>query len=165
MQAFSAAGIRWDLSDLFTSADDPRIESTLRDCLGRAQAFALKYRDTINVPEGPAPAHLLAAIQESEALQQDLKRVATFADLLYAADTSKPAHRNLREKVELSATEISNHILFFELEWMQLPVEVADRLNAHPSLDPGSSDHGPPSQVPTSHGGTASGQRDRRPGG
>lgn len=134
MQTFSAAGIRWDLSDLFASADDPRIESTLRDCLVRAQAFALKYRDTIDVPEGPAPAHLLAAIQESETLQQDLKRVAVFADLVYAADTSKPAHRNLREKVELSATEISNHILFFELEWMQLPVEVADRLNAHPSL-------------------------------
>ena len=133
-QAFSSADIRWDLGDLFASVDDPKIESSLRDALARAQAFVLKYRNTINVAGGPAPAHLLAAIQESEALQQDLKRLTTFADLLYAADTSHPGHRNLREKVELSATEISNHILFFELEWMQLTDEDADHLSVLPSL-------------------------------
>jgi oligoendopeptidase F len=133
-QAFSSADIRWDLGDLFASVDDPKIEISLRDALAQAQAFALKYRNTINVSGGPPPAHLLAAIQESEALQQDFKRLTTFADLLYAADTSHPGHRNLREKAELSATEISNHILFFELEWMQLTDEDADRLSVHPSL-------------------------------
>jgi oligoendopeptidase F len=133
-QTFSATGVRWDLGDLFASHDDPRIESTLVDCHKRAEAFAGRYRGTIAVAGGPGPEHLLAAIQELEGLGGDLKRVAAFADLLYAADTSRPEIRDLKEKVELSATDIGNLILFFELEWMDLPNEVADRLLGHPAL-------------------------------
>ena len=133
-QSFSAAGVRWDLGDLFASHDDPRIESTLTECHKRAGAFAGLYRGTIAIAGGPAPEHLMAAIQELEGLDGDVRRVATFADLLYAADTSQPEIRDLKEKVELSMTEIGNLVLFFELEWMELPDEVAERLLAHPVL-------------------------------
>ena len=69
-QPFSAAGIRWDLGDLFASHDDPRIESTLGDCRERAGAFAERYRGTIAVAGGPGPEHLLAAIRQLEALDE-----------------------------------------------------------------------------------------------
>lgn len=131
---FSATGIRWDLGDLFASPDDPRIEATLGECLARAQAFAQRYRDTIRVPGGPSPDHILGAIRELEALQEDLKRVAAFAQLLYASDTARPEYRNLKERVELAAIEIGNLTLFFDLEWMDLPDEEAERLMAHPTL-------------------------------
>lgn len=134
MQTFSAAGVRWDLGNLFASHDDPRIETTLTDCHKRAQTFAQRYRGKIAVVNGPDPEHLLAAIQELEGLDGDLKRVGAFADLLYAADTSRPEIRDLQERVELSATEIGNLLLFFELEWMDLPDEAADRLLDHPML-------------------------------
>ena len=39
MATHSADGIRWDLADLFSSHDDPRLEATLNDCHTRAQAF------------------------------------------------------------------------------------------------------------------------------
>jgi hypothetical protein len=39
MTVNSAQGITWDLSDLFSSYDDPRIDATLKE--GRAQAEAL----------------------------------------------------------------------------------------------------------------------------
>ncbi len=133
-QTLSATGVRWDLGDLFPSPDDPRIEATLEDCRARAQAFARRYRDTIRVPGGPDPDHLLAAIREVESLQEDLKRVAVFADLLYASETTRPEYRNLKERVELAATEIGNLVLFFDLDWMDLPDEVAERLVAHPAL-------------------------------
>ncbi len=134
IQTFSAAGIRWDLGDLFASHDDPRIQATLADVLERAHGFAQRYRDTIRVPGGPDPTLLLAAMRELEALEGDLKRVAFFADLLYASDTSRPEHRDLKEQVELAATEIGNLVLFFDLEWMDLPDEAAARLLTHPTL-------------------------------
>jgi len=133
-QTFSATGVRWDLGDLFASHDDPRIEASLADCHKRAEAFADRYRGRIAVAGGPGPEHLMAAIRELEALDEDLRRVSTFADLLYAAATSHPEVRDLKEKVELSATEIGNLVLFFELEWMDLPDEAAERLLAHPIL-------------------------------
>lgn len=132
--AFSAAGIRWDLGDLFAGHDDPRIATTLADCRRRAQAFAERYRGTIAVAGGPSPEHLRAAIGELEELEGDLRRVGTFADLLYAADTARPEVRDLKERVELAATEIRNLVLFFELEWMGLPDDGAERLIAHPAL-------------------------------
>ena len=133
-QTFSAAGVRWDLGDLFASYDDPRIETTLTDCHKRAQAFAQQYRGTIAVAGGPGPEHLLDAIQELEGVEGELKRVIVFADLLYASDTARPECRDLKERVELAATEISNLVLFFDLEWMDLSDEAAARLLDHPTL-------------------------------
>lgn len=133
-QTFSATGVRWDLGDLFASHDDPRIKSSLAECYRRAETFAARYRNTIAVVGGPAPDHLMAAIREVETLDEDLRRIGTFADLLYAADTSQPEIRDLKEKVELAATEIGNLVLFFDLEWMDLPDDAAERLLAHPLL-------------------------------
>ncbi len=133
-QSYSSVGVRWDLADLFLAHDDPRLQTTLTDCQARAEAFAQRYRNTIDVSGGPAPEHLLAAIQELEALEGDLKRVAAFAELLYASDTARPEYRDLKERVQLQATEIGNLILFFDLQWMDLPDETAERLMGHPAL-------------------------------
>jgi oligoendopeptidase F len=130
----NATGVRWDLTDLFRSHDDPAIEETLTACRGRAERFAERYRGTIHVPGGPAPEHLLAAILEMEALQSDLERVGAFAGLLYASDTTRPEHRDLRERVEQRLTEIGNLVLFFELEWLGVPDEAARPLIEHPVL-------------------------------
>ncbi len=133
-QTFSSAGVRWDLSDLFAGHDDPRIAATLEACHARAESFAKTYRGTINVANGPEPEHLLAAIRELEDLQEELGRVGAFAGLLYAADTSAPEHRDLRERVEQKSTQIGNLLVFFDLEWMALPNAPADGLVVHPAL-------------------------------
>jgi oligoendopeptidase F len=131
---YNAVGVRWDLADLFHSHDDPAITEDLTACRARAERFADRYRGTIRVRGGPTPEHLLRAIQELERLQEDLERSGTFAGLLYASDTTRPEHRDLRERVEQHLTEISNLVLFFELEWLDLSDEVAAPLIDHPVL-------------------------------
>jgi len=130
----SATGVRWDLTDLFRSHDDPAIGETLTACRDRAERLAERYRGTIHVPGGPPPEHLLAAILEMEALQADLERAGTFGGLLYASDTTRPEHRDLREHIEQRLTEIGNLVLFFELEWLKVPDEAARPLIDHPVL-------------------------------
>ncbi len=39
-----AAGVRWNLSDLYASVDDPRIDADLDAALASAGAFAKEYR-------------------------------------------------------------------------------------------------------------------------
>ena len=39
-----AETVRWDLSDLYASPTDPKIEATLADSLERAKAFEAKLR-------------------------------------------------------------------------------------------------------------------------
>jgi 7,8-dihydro-6-hydroxymethylpterin-pyrophosphokinase len=61
-----ATGVTWDLSDLFGGADDPRINETLDQARQEAEAFAQRFRGTINVPGGPEASVLLAALQRIE---------------------------------------------------------------------------------------------------
>jgi oligoendopeptidase F len=130
----SAEDIRWDLSDLFSSHDDPRIESTLIDCRNRAEAFGRRFRLTINVAKGPTAEHLLEGIKELERIEESVSRVASYSSLLYAADSLKPEYQDLEQKVEQRATEIRNRLLFFELEWLELNDEAAEQLIQHPTL-------------------------------
>lgn len=131
---YNAAGVRWDLSDLFRSHDDPAIDASLSACHARAERFAERYRGTVGVPDGPAPDHLLAAILELEALQTDLERAGAYAGLLYASDTTRPEHRDLRERIEQRLTAIGNLVLFFELEWLEVPDGTAASLIDHEVL-------------------------------
>ncbi len=43
----SAAGVAWNLTDLYQSVADPRIDADLATALMRAQAFEQAYRGTI----------------------------------------------------------------------------------------------------------------------
>jgi oligoendopeptidase F len=134
MPANSAAGIRWNLNDLFSSHDDPRIDQTLNDCRARAEAFSRRFRDRIENPAGLTPEQLLQGLQELESIYEALSRVGCYSGLLYAADTARPEYQDLEQRVEQRSTEIRNLLLFFELEWLKVEDVVAERLIHDPAL-------------------------------
>ena len=131
-----ASGITWDLSDLFAGADDPRLWQTLEEVKRDGQAFAARYRGLVAVPGGPDAATLLAGVQAFEELYERAGRVETYAHLLYDSDTRDVAARDLSQKVEQRLTELRNLTLFFDLEWLELPDDVAERLIDDPVLAP-----------------------------
>ena len=126
--ASSAEGIRWNLNDLFTAADDPQIENTLADCRTRAEAFAKRVRPLMQNPQTLGAEDLLRALADLEIIYEALGRVGSYAGLLYAADTANPVHQDLEQKVEQRSTEVRNLLLFFELEWLKFDDQTADRL-------------------------------------
>ncbi len=132
----SAAGVTWDLSDLFASYDDPRLMAVLDQATTEASVFADIYRGTINVPGGPEAIHLREGLERLEALYDTTARPAVFASLLFAADTSKAEHRDLQQRVDQRLTAIHNQILFFDLEWLALSDADAHRLLDDPVLAP-----------------------------
>ena len=130
----SAQGIRWDLTDLFAAHDDPRIEDMLNDCRAHAEAFASQYRVAMEKPQTLSAEILLKALGQLETIYEALGSVSSYAGLLYAADTAKPEHQDLEQRVEQRATEIRNLLLFFELAWLKLEDEVANKLINDPEL-------------------------------
>ena len=134
MTANSAHGITWDLSDLFSSYEDPRIDATLKDCQARAEAFAKRYRGRIDESDKLTAESFFQALQELEVIQEALNRVGSYAGLLYAADTSRPEYQDLEQRIEQRSTEIRNLLLFFELEWLKVEDAVAGRLTGEPAL-------------------------------
>lgn len=129
-----AIGVKWDLSDLFMGADDPKINELLDRAEQDALAFAERYRDRINVPGGPDAAFLLAGVQELEDIHERTGRAGAYAHLLYDSDTRDEQARDLQQKVEQRLTALRNITLFFDLEWLELPGEVVAELIEHPIL-------------------------------
>jgi oligoendopeptidase F len=123
-----AGGVTWDLGDLYAGADDPAITADLDEAARRADMFAATYRGTINVAEGPDAAWMAKAVGEFEAISEQAARPAIFAGLLHAADVRPPAHGALLAMTQERASAIRNTLLFFELEWLALDGEAAQRV-------------------------------------
>jgi oligoendopeptidase F len=126
-----AAGITWDLGDLYAGADDPRIDADLGRAIEAAQAFAEKHRGRVASLDA---AGLAAAIDALEALQEPASRAAVYASLLFAGDTAEPRHGALLQRVQERGTEVRNALVFFELEWVALEESRAEALLADPRL-------------------------------
>ncbi len=116
----AVTGVTWDLSDLYRGPDDPALEGDLAAALARARAFAVRYRGTIDVPGGPAPEWVAAALAELESIVEQADKPAVYAGLLHAADARPPAHGALLARTQERGSEIRNQLLFFDLEWLAL---------------------------------------------
>jgi oligoendopeptidase F len=132
--ASSADGVVWDLSDLYSSVDDPRIGADLDAALRRAEAFESRYRGKIDVPGGPRADLLLEAVREWESLSEQMDRPAIYASLVHAARTDDPRHGALLSRTREARTDINKHLIFFDLEWVKLGDEAVRLLLADPAL-------------------------------
>lgn len=128
-----APNVTWDLTDLYPSADAPAIDADLTAALELAQAFAARYRGTINVPGGPTPEWVGDALRELEAISEQSAKPAVYAELLHAADTRPASHGALVARTQEKTTEIHNHLVFFDLEWVALDDAAAARVMAAPA--------------------------------
>lgn len=120
-------GVRWDLSDLYSGLDDSQITRDTEETLSRARKFEIDYRGKINSDEISSPL-LLSAIEELESISEKIGKLLSYAYLEFAADTSNPQNGAFLQSVREKSTEIRKHLIFFELEWIALPEEIANRL-------------------------------------
>lgn len=130
--ASSAVGITWDLNDLYKNPDDPAIERDLTDAQERARTFEQNYRGQLR--QGITPRALSGALSELEGIYEQMDKPLIYASLLHAADTQDPRHGALLQATQERNTQIRQHLLFFELEWMDLPEENARQLIQSPEV-------------------------------
>ncbi len=130
----SADHVAWDLGDLYAGVDDPQIDRDLEAALGRARAFESAYRGRIDVPGGPSPDLLAAALQELEGLSEQMDRTIIYASLVHAAKTDDPRHGALLSSTRVQRTAINKHLIFFDLEWVKVPDDAAAKLLAAGAL-------------------------------
>jgi oligoendopeptidase F len=132
--ASTADGITWDLTDLYHGVEAPGIRQDLAAALQRAERFEATYRGKINTPTGPTPQLLKAALDEFAALSEQADKPLVYAMLLHAARTDDPKHGALLAKTREERTAINKHLIFFDLEWVQLPEEPARKVMNDPHL-------------------------------
>jgi oligoendopeptidase F len=130
----SAAGVAWDLGDLYQGVDDPQLGRDLDSALQRAQAFEKAHRGKIDVPGGPGAELLLDAVRELESLSELMDKPAIYAHLLHAGKTDDPRYGAVVARTREQRTIINKHLIFFDLEWVKVPDEPVRALLARPQL-------------------------------
>ena len=103
----------WDLTDLFPAPDSPGLAKAIKGSRADSKAFETRYKGKLAALDGGA---LAAAISEYEVLDELLSRVMSYAGLLYAGDMTDPENGKFMQSTQETVTEISSHLLFFELE-------------------------------------------------
>jgi oligoendopeptidase F len=124
---YESPKVHWNLSDLFNSIDDPRIEKAVAEQKARGEAFAQKYRGKINNKDLSAET-LAAAIREYESISQESSKPGNFAGLLFAVHTDKPEIGAFMQKIQEKGTELNIILIFFELELLAADEAIMSRL-------------------------------------
>ncbi len=121
----------WDLSDLYPSPDSPSVATDFERSAAQAKAFSTAYAGKLATLPGAA---LAAAIAEFERIEEILGRLASYASLLFAGDSTDPVVAQFYQTVNERVTTISSDLLFFTLELNRLDDAVLDRKLADPAL-------------------------------
>ncbi|MBB2204593.1 M3 family oligoendopeptidase [Gluconacetobacter takamatsuzukensis] len=122
---------RWDLRDLYESPESDALRTDLAQAESDAAAFAAAWKGRL---AGAAPADMAEAIGKYQRIDEVLGRAASYAQLLFAGDSSDAGIGRFSQSINERLTDISSHLLFFTLELNRIGDEdLAARL-ADPAL-------------------------------
>lgn len=126
-----AENINWDLSDLYTSSEDPQLAKDKVEILKQADHFASKYKGRVtdlNVSE------FKEMLQEYEALQDKGGKIGSFAYLQWSTNTSNPDFGKLVQESNELGSELSQKLVFLDVEWLQVSEDDAQKMIDAPEL-------------------------------
>jgi oligoendopeptidase F len=128
-----ADALRWDLSDVYASPDDPKIEADLSESDRRAKELAEKYRGRV---AALAPAELASLLRTYEGLMDLAYRPNMFASLVFAGATDDQKAQALINRTRTATTEAFNQVRFIDVELKRMDAGAFDRLAAAKELEP-----------------------------
>jgi oligoendopeptidase F len=122
----------WDLEPLVGGRGAKGVEDMLTEARDRAETFAERHKGRV----GELGADGLAdAMHELAAIHDLTGRAGPYAVLRFSLDTADPERGALMQRARELAAAIETRLLFFELEWNQVPDERADELLRSNELD------------------------------
>ena len=111
--------MNWDLSPLFSSI--PEAEEFLKQAIFKAKEFEKKYKNRLYTLN---PDEFIEVLKEYEEIWENIGRALTYIYLEFATDSSKG---NFLAKFQELATQAEEHLIWFELEFIHLPLDKQQR--------------------------------------
>ncbi len=121
----------WNLRDLYPDRQSAEFNSAIERAAAAASAFATAWRGKI---KGVSGTKLATAIAEYEEIEDQLGRITSYAELLYAADMTDAENGRFYQTIHERVTEISSQLLFLALEINRLDDAAIERKLRSPAL-------------------------------
>ncbi|MFX1280112.1 MAG: M3 family oligoendopeptidase [Promethearchaeota archaeon] len=120
--------IAWDLTEMFSGHDDPKINESMDNLAKNAKEFIEKYKGKINSTEF-TPDKLLELFIKQEKFQADVGELDLYKNRLYSANMTIPDHEALKNRIEDFTTKLSKDLAFLELDIAKFVSENKDIAN------------------------------------
>jgi oligoendopeptidase F len=127
-----AEDVAWDLSDLYESGDDARLDADVREAEEAAAAFRERYYGKVAELDA---GELRDAIEERERIESIFTRAIYYAHLWFATDMADPPRGALVARLTEQGAALDTQLLFFGLELADLDDEAAAALLADEALE------------------------------
>jgi len=125
------AAARWNLDPLVDGKGAEGSLALLEEARVGAETFAKKHRGKVAELDADG---LVAAMRSLEELFEKVGRAGSYASLWFTVDTTDPERGALLQQVQEKGAEIETSLIFFELEWNELPDDRAEELLADDRL-------------------------------
>jgi len=122
-----AKGVKWDLSDLYSSINDPQIDKDKNKILELSENFTRKYKGNIKTKSLDSQ-QLMSAIKDYEKILTSLAKFLHYGFLLFATNTEDDKIKSLYQSSSEFETQVASELLWFELELQKIP---SARYNSH----------------------------------
>ena len=114
--------MNWNLGELF--ANEAEFSGAIDSASAQARDFELKFKDKLRALSAE---EFLGALELYEGISEQIGKIMSFAHLGFARDTSLGAQQ---AKTEQACNDISQSLLFFELEFNELDAAKQDEFIA-----------------------------------
>ena len=119
---------KWSLNDLFQENDSQAIENYF-SAIGEEVSTFEKFRSLLN--EDLSPDVFLNIVKSLEQIHYKINKLFAYAELKFSENTQDQTALTLLSRIEQTAAEISNKVIFFTLWWKGVPEETANNLMKH----------------------------------
>ena len=121
----------WDLSDLYPGMHSPELERDFGEADREARAFKARYAGTLETLSG---AELAEALEKYQRIEEIQGRLVSYAQLLFAGDSTNAEIGQFYQSVNERITTISAELLFFTLELNRMDDALLEAKRADPAL-------------------------------
>ena len=125
-----ATDVAWDLEPLL--GETGSVDSLLAEAAEAAEKFSEKYRGRIAYLSAPDLAEAMHALAQ---ISDGVGRVGSYVGLKFSVDTTNPEFGAQMANADEKSTEISNTLLFVELEWAAADDAHVEEVLTQPELD------------------------------
>ena len=120
--------IAWDLTEIFSSHDDPKITEAFDKLSQQAKEFINGYKGKINTPDFTSQ-KMLELFKKDEDFGADHGEINLYSNRLYSGNMTIPESEALKNRVEDFNTKTAKELAFLDLDIAKLVAKNPDIIN------------------------------------
>ncbi len=120
-----AEHIVWDLTDLYKSPEDGQLKKDKKALLENAKTFSETYRGRV---AKLGAAEFFDAMTAYQNMIEQAHKIGAYSHLAWSVNTEDPALGKLLQEASELGSEVSQMLVFFDVEWLKIEEEQAFEL-------------------------------------